>query len=273
MPLPIFAPILFIVILIALTMNGFGGIVLWIIPLALVGLVILTYLLKRRNSATAPESTSGGRWSIVVKATLYAILIAIVLALVFYADQLMSWFEATGFSFAEDTGLGRLLAEKIGTTATNLIPIVVTLLVVAIIIGRILGVSLIVDLLLWTVLLVIVFAAWLVIRDLGRELTGGYGQEEPMREAPVSAVQYYGLVGADVPMQVTLQAGRWHSFDWPYEHCVRFYPPTGISTQKRGQNQLQLLPHGVDRTVWIRTLEVGESWLPPGGTQRSTCSY
>lgn len=264
MPLPIFVLTILLLTLFILAISGLGVMSPWLLaPVLLLGILVFLSWVSKRTTGIK-KSWPIAKWLLIGGG---------ILALGFiltWGDMLWMKVEQTDFSFANDTGPGRLIAAKYGKDVAELVGwglLASILLIPAFWIGKAVPWSAMVSILVLVIVLIILYA-------FAKELLYGVQTNPSYRSsAQTPAVSYHGLVGQVGPVQVTLKAGRLHSFDWTYPHCVLYYPKTGITAKPVSKNnQVLLQADGIDRTVWIRTLKQDESWLPPGGTQRGTCS-
>lgn len=214
-----------------------------------------------------------GKW------VLYGIGIAVFIAFMGWADVLYQMYMDSGFSFAEDTGPGRLIGSQYGqdvADAAAWLPILLVLLILVFFVAKALGSGTIVNLVYFAVLVVLLYGVWLIGRDLWYEHTdkphATMSREQELNQRVTKPTKYHGPFGTHRAQEVTLDADRWHSFDWEYQRCVFFYPRTGIETSEHNATQqYRLMSLGTSRTVWVRTLWVGESWTPPGSNTSNTC--
>ena len=282
MPPIIWIPVLLLAGLIILGVNGISLSIWWFAPLVIGLIVVSLYWLSQRKTAgtTSSSSTAAAAKPSGKKVPNWLLYLGGAIALVLvvmYADQIVYWYQASGFRFS-DTGLGRVLVPHLGARATDWVPLFAFLLILGLFLAKKLGLGTIWDAFIWTVLLIVAYLTYVVGMTLWDEISSGARKRDANRAEQgytpsVHIIQYHGLKGRHAPEQVTLDPGRWHSYDWPYNTCVRYYPTTGVDGRsKKKRNQYQLRALGVERTVWVRVLEVGESWVPPGGTQSYTCS-
>lgn len=108
------------------------------------------------------------------------------------------------------------------------------------------------------VALVLLFLGWTPTWRYVERTVSWYEGKTTMQQKSAPNEVYQGRADG---RSYTLTGNTWLLFDWPYNHCVRYFPADGVLEESNmNRHTTRLLSRGGDRILEVRTLSAGETW-------------